>query len=153
MRRHWALPGLISVLLVPSGFHEALAKDNTMTDDEIVVKNDEGAHRLLLPKDWPVEHAHGVVSPMPTEQYFSMKFGQVRDRFQQLDARLETLEHQLQTLEQENKALQLRCRLFEEGHPTPEPAKEVTDGHETQTREATPRPDDRESRDGQGAPR
>ena len=30
------------------------AEDSSLTDDEVVVRT-EGAHRLLLPKDWPVE--------------------------------------------------------------------------------------------------
>ncbi|GEM_PF-2921290 len=89
------------------------AKINPMTDDEVVVRTDE-AHRLLLPKDWPVQHQDGVVAPAPIEQYLSMKFGQVKESFAQTDQRLDALERRITQLEQDNKMLQKRLRLLEE---------------------------------------
>ena len=131
MRTAWTSCALISLLWLVPAVPQAFAKDDPMTDDDVVIKNDDGSARLLLPKDWPVEHAHGIISPVPTEQYLSMKFGQVRDRFQQTDAQLDALEQRLATLEQEHKALQLQVRLFEERQN-----KEVPHGHETQTPQA-----------------
>ena len=98
------------------------------TDDEVVIKTDEGS-RLLLPKDWPVKREHGVVSPIPIEQYLSMKFGQVREKTNDIDQRVEVLEQRVQHLEEDNKALQRWLRLFEARE---QQKKEVTDGHTTQ---------------------
>ncbi len=106
------------------------AKDDPMTDDEVVVKTDEG-HHLLIPKDWPVEHAHGTIAPVPIEQYLSMKFDQVRDRFAQTDTRLDALGHRLDQLERDNTVLQKRLRLLETREQVrPQPKeKEGTHGH------------------------
>ena len=100
-----------------------------MTDDEVVVKT-EGAHHLLLPKDWPVEQKDGRVAPVAIEEYLSLKFGQVKEKFNDTEQSLAVLAQQITRLEQENKALVKRIRLLEERVNA---AEEVTDGHSTQT--------------------
>ena len=108
----------------PSGW----AKDEPMTDDEVIVKT-EGAHHLLLPKDWPVEQKDGRVAPIAIEEYLSLKFGQVKEKFNDTEQSLAALAQRIAKLEQENKTLVKRIRLLEERLN----AKEVTDGHSTQT--------------------
>ena len=104
-----------------------LAKDQPLTDDEVVVRT-EGAHHLLLPKDWPVEQKDGRIAPAPIEEYLSMKFDQVKEVFTETDRRLAALEQRFERLEQEHTMLQKRLRVLEE----PTERKEVTDGHTTQ---------------------
>ena len=108
-----------------------------MTDDDVVIKSEEN-HRLLLPKDWPVERKHGVVSTVPMEQYLSMKFDQVRDRFQQTTGRLDAMEHRLEHLEQDHAALLKRLRLLEALGEAQAPieGKEVTHGDTTKGSQA-----------------
>ena len=104
----WMLLGaMLAVALVSVG-----AEEDPLTDDEVVVRT-EGAHRLLLPKDWPVQQRDGRFSPVPIEEYLSMKFGQVATKFDQFERRLSELEHQLQRLEEEGKTLQMRTLLLE----------------------------------------
>ena len=99
-----------------------------MTDDEVIVKT-EGAHHLLLPKDWPVEQKDGRVAPIAIEEYLSLKFGQVKEKFNDTEQSLAALAQRIAQLEQEHKALVKRIRLLEERLNT----EEVTDGHSTQT--------------------
>ena len=82
----------------------------------------------MLPKDWPVKREHGVVSPIPIEQYLSMKFGQVREKTLTIDQRLDVLEQRIQHLEEDNKALQRWLHLLEAQQHN----KEVSDGHPAQ---------------------
>ena len=88
------------------------AEDRRLTDDEVVVRT-EGAHRLLLPKDWPVEEQEGRFAPIPIEEYLSMKFSQVGATFDQITQRLDVLERRLQKLEEDHKTSQVRLRLLE----------------------------------------
>ena len=105
----------------------AQAKEEPMTDDEVVVKT-EGAHRLLLPKDWPVEEKDGRIGPVPIEEYLSMKFGQVKEKFSDTEHQIGALEQRLQQLEADHKVLQKRLRLLEErAHE-----QEVTHGDTTE---------------------
>ena len=99
-----------------------------MTDDEVIVKT-EGAHHLLLPKDWPVEQKDGRVAPIAIEEYLSLKFGQVKEKFNDTGQSLAALAQRITRLEQEHKTLVKRIRLLEERLN----AEEVTDGHSTQT--------------------
>ena len=99
-----------------------------MTDDEVIVKT-EGAHHLLLPKDWPVEQKDGRVAPIAIEEYLSLKFGQVKEKFNDTEQSLAALAQRITQLEQGNKALVKRIRVLEEHLNT----EEVTDGHSTQT--------------------
>lgn len=103
--------------------------DDPLTDEEIVVKTEAG-HQLLLPKDWPVERKDGLIAPVSVEQYLSMKFSQVREKFEEMTNRLEALERRLQQTEAQDKALQLRMRLLEAQGS----AQEERDGHTSQAR-------------------
>ena len=96
-----------------TGAPDGLAKDEPLTDDKVVVKT-EGAHRLLLPKDWPVEHKDGQLSPIPLEEYLSMKFGQVKEKFSEEDERIAELTRRLEQLEQDQTAVQKRLRMIEQ---------------------------------------
>lgn len=91
----------------------AAAEDGALTDSEVVVR-EEGAHRLLLPKDWPVEHADGRIAPVSVETYLSMKFGQVAAQFAALEQRLGSLERQLGRLAEAAMVLQTRVHRLEE---------------------------------------
>ena len=104
-----------------------LAKDQPLTDDEVVVRT-EGAHRLILPRDWPVEHKDGRVSPVSIDQYLSMKFDQVKTVLSSTTQRLEALERRIDQLEQNERALLKRLRLLEERAA----AQEVPHGETTQ---------------------
>ena len=90
-----------------------------MTDDEVVVRT-EGAHRLLLPKDWPVEERDGRIVQASLVDYLSMKFGQVAERLEQVTQRLEAIERRLQKLEEESKTSQMRLKLLEAAQREPE---------------------------------
>lgn len=89
------------------------ADEQTLTDDEVVVKT-EGSHRLLLPKDWPIEQRDGQVGPVPIEAYLSMKFGQVREKFTATEQRIAALEQRVQQLEEDRKVLLIRLQRLEE---------------------------------------
>ena len=85
-----------------------------LTDDEVVVKT-EGSHRLLLPKDWPVERREdGVIAPASLEEYLSLKFDQVREEFQRANRRIEAMERRVEALEQERKTTDQRLRWLED---------------------------------------
>lgn len=104
----------VMVLACGACYHGlAWADKQTLTDDEVVVKT-EGSHRLLLPKDWPIEQRDGQVGPVPIETYLSMKFGQVREKFTATDQRLAALEQRVQQLEEDRKALLIRMQRLEE---------------------------------------
>lgn len=90
----------------------ALADDPVLTDDEVIVRT-EGAHRLLLPKDWPVEERDGRVVQASLIDYLSMKFGQVAARLEQVTQRLESIERRLQKAEDDLKTTQMRMKLLE----------------------------------------
>ncbi len=83
-----------------------------LTDDTLVVKQ-EGAHHLLLPKDWPVQYQEGRVTPVPIEEYLSMKFGQIKDAFDQTNQRLESIEQRLDLLERDQTRAQQRLQRLE----------------------------------------
>ncbi len=91
----------------------AFAKDEPLTNDAVVIKH-EGAHRLLLPKDWPVEQKDGRLAPVPIEAYLSMKFGQVKNALGQTDQRMAALEKRVEQLEQDNKIMHKRLQVFEQ---------------------------------------
>ena len=88
------------------------AEESALTDDEVVVRN-EGAHRLLLPKDWPVEEKDGRFVQAPLVDYLSMKFSQVATQFDHMTQRLEAIERRLQKIEDDFKTTQLRVKLLE----------------------------------------
>ncbi|PIQ83139.1 MAG: hypothetical protein COV75_08995 [Candidatus Omnitrophica bacterium CG11_big_fil_rev_8_21_14_0_20_63_9] len=109
MLRGWgACLALAAGLAVPVAAEEA-----TLTPDDVVVKT-EGSHRLLLPRDWPVEHRDGRIAPVAIEEYLSMKFGQVRQKFDDTDERIDQLERRVKSLEEERSKLQQRLRALEE---------------------------------------
>ena len=111
--RSGGLPWLIVVsaaLLWCGG--SAGAEEPALTDDEVVVRT-EGAHRLLLPKDWPVEEQDGRIVQAPLVDYLSMKFGQVATQFDRVTQRLDVLERRLQKVEDELKTTQMRVKLLE----------------------------------------
>ncbi len=112
-----------------SAMDSAFAKEEPLTDAEVVVKT-EGAHRLLLPKDWPVEHKDGRIAPVPIEEYLSLKFDQVRDGFAAMDRRLERIERRLQQIEEDQRAFEQRMRFLEERIQQ----QEVTHGDATTNR-------------------
>ena len=64
----------------PSGAEEPSSPNNPFTDDDVVIQR-RGGVNLLLPRDWPVEERHGVQGPVPIEEYLSMKFGQMKEKF------------------------------------------------------------------------
>ncbi len=109
---------------------EPNTKDEPMTDEEVVVKTEGGTHRLMLPKDWPVEETPGLVRPAPIEIYLSMKFHQVKDAVTALDRRLDALEQRVTQLETDQKTAQKRLQQLEERVKQQEDAN----GHKTQER-------------------
>lgn len=113
------------------------ASKSELTDDQVTVRH-EGAHHLLLPKDWPVVQRDGVLSPAPIEAYLSMKFGQVREKFRDTDQRLSAIEQRLDQLEQDQKNLLKGLRLVEDRLQAAQPQE--THGGETQNPEAASSP-------------
>ena len=118
----YLLPFTFCLLDAPSLW----AKNGPLTDDEVTVRT-EGAHHLLLPKDWPVEQKDGRIAPAPIEEYLSMKFNQVKEAFTETDRRLAALEQRIEALERDHKALQKRLRVLEERAQQ----QEVTNGDTT----------------------
>lgn len=106
--RHLAL-----ALLLCAAVPVAAAEDGGLTDSEVVVKT-EGPHRLLLPRDWPVEHKDGRIAPVSIETYLSMKFEQVGQALERLDRRLAALDARLQAAEAGQHSQDLRLQLLEE---------------------------------------
>ena len=88
------------------------AKDQTLTDDAVEIRENEG-HRLLLPKDWPVEHKDGRSAPIAIEAYLSMKFDQVKTQFATIERHLDGLDRRLERLEQDSTTVQKRLRQLE----------------------------------------
>lgn len=109
-RLRWLVLGIGVLLAVCAGVR---AEEPVLTDDEVVVRT-EGAHRLLLPKDWPVEEQDGRIVQASLVDYLSMKFGQVAARLEQATGRLESIERRLQQLEDTQKTTQMRLRLLEQ---------------------------------------
>ena len=104
------------MLVAARGFAgvEGLAEDGEgLTEDDDVVVRTKGSHRLLLPKDWPVEHRDGLIVLIPTEEYLSMKFGQVKEELAATRRQLEALARRVEQLEREQNALQRRLRAPE----------------------------------------
>ncbi len=100
------------VVALALGAWPASAED-PLRDDELVVRQ-EGAHRLLLPKDWPVEHREdGVIQPVPVEQYLTLKFGRVADALDDVEQRLTRLEEALARLDAVDQALAQRLHALE----------------------------------------
>ena len=106
--------------------------EDVLTDDQMTIKNDTG-HHLLVPNDWPIEHRGSIISPVSVDQYLSMKFGQVKEKFGETDRRLDALERQLKQSDEDRKTLQARLRILEEDERQ-RTAKEVTHGDTTETR-------------------
>lgn len=103
----------LSIVLVIGMEMPSAAEDVTLTEEDVVIKI-EGSHRLLLPKDWLVEHKDGRIAPVAMEEYLSMKFGQVRQKFDETQERFEQLEQQVKALEEDRNKLQQRIRSLEE---------------------------------------
>ena len=105
---HCGVAGLIFAACVPW----AWAAEDPLTDGDVEVRR-EGAHRLRLPKDWPVEQEDGVIAPATLEEYLSLKFGQIKEKFGSTDRRLEALEQRLETLENDQNHLRQRLERLE----------------------------------------
>ena len=103
---------LAIVLALSMGARSGWADEDYLTDDELVIRT-EGAHQLLLPKDWPVEDRETLLVPVPVESYLSMKFSQVRAQFKATQRQLESIDRRLRELEQAHKSLQIRLRSLE----------------------------------------
>ena len=112
----WLVLGSGVFLVVCAGVR---AEELVLTDDEVVVRT-EGAHRLLLPKDWPVEEQDGRIVQAPLVDYLSMKFGQVAARLEQTTQRLGSLERRLQKVEEDLKTTQMRVKLLEAAQREPD---------------------------------
>lgn len=108
----------LSVIVMIGMARRSAAEDATLTDEDVVVKT-EGAHHLLLPRDWPIEHKDGRIAPVAMEEYLSMKFGQVRQKFDETDERLDGLTRRVKALEEDRNTLQQRLRVLEERASTP----------------------------------
>lgn len=39
-----------------------------------------------VPEDWPIEERGGALGPIPVEEYVTLKFGQIEERFKTLEA-------------------------------------------------------------------
>jgi len=118
-RLRWLILSSGVFLAVCAGLR-AGAEESALTDDEVVVRT-EGAHRLLLPKDWPVEEQDGRIIQAPLVDYLSMKFSQVATMFDQITQRLDVLERRLRKLEEDHKTSQMRLRLLETAQREVEP--------------------------------
>ncbi len=136
MTRWIARAGLALAIAGAAAVVVSAQEQDPMTDDRMVVKPQSPGHQLLLPNDWPIEHAeNGVIKPAAIEQYLSMKFQQVRARFEQTDRRIQQLETRLVTMEEERKTLLTRLRLLEERAAQPQPM-EGSDAKQAQGQEA-----------------
>src|SRR3989338_5142393 len=115
-------PGLKRLLVGTAALLAAsattLADEPVLTDDEVVVRT-EGAHRLLLPKDWPVEEQDGRIVQAPLVDYLSMKFDQVAARLEQTSGRLESIGRRLRKVEDDLKTTQMRVKLLEAAQREP----------------------------------
>lgn len=123
---------VVGSLILSLGGPVEAAEDDPMTDEQVVIKN-EGSHQLLLPKDWPVKHQDGLIKLGSTEEYLSLKFAQVRERFSLMDERLEALEHRVQQVEEERRLLQVQLRLLQEHAQR----QEASHGDSTEDSQAT----------------
>ena len=70
-----------------------------------------------LPADWPVEIRHGVISPIPVEDYLARKFAVVNTQMKFLEQRIQELEKRNQALE---KVLQSLRKILQELTPPQE---------------------------------
>lgn len=104
---------LACLLLVAAS--AAAAEESGLTDSDVVVKT-EGPHRLLLPRDWPVEHKDGRIAPVSIETYLSLKFQQVSEALSRVDRRLSALESAVASAEEARHAQALRLKLLEDAN-------------------------------------
>ena len=104
----------VGVLLIGFlGVSTSVAEEAYLTEEDMVIKT-EGAHRLLLPRDWPVEQrADGVLAPISIEAYLSKKFGQVRAQFETIERQLTALERRLALLRETQGVLEIRMQVLE----------------------------------------
>ena len=42
--------------------------------------------RFNVPEDWPIEERGGALGPIPVEEYVTLKFGQIGERFKTIEA-------------------------------------------------------------------
>lgn len=75
-----------------------------------------GQHNFQLPDDWPVEKRGGLITPLPTEEYVSIKFEEIEKEFQaikgDLSARFNGFESDLKSIE-EDLAKEIKTRRSE----------------------------------------
>lgn len=108
----------LTVLLCLAAAAPATGESNGgLTDSEVVVKTD-GPHRLLLPRDWPIEHKDGRIAPVSIETYLSLKFEQVGEALERLDRRVAALEAGMVAAQEAQRAQALRLKLLEESGAT-----------------------------------
>ncbi|MCK5177957.1 MAG: hypothetical protein KAR32_00375 [Candidatus Omnitrophica bacterium] len=80
-----------------------------------------GQLNFLLPDDWPVEKRGGLVAPIPTEEYVSIKFKEIEKEFQtirgDLSEKFQGLESGLKNIEKDllEEMEALRSKNEEEG--------------------------------------
>ncbi len=108
----------------------AEAPEAVLTDEHMTVRV-EANHHLLLPQDWPIQQKDGQLGPVPVEAYLSMKFGQVRGKFEAGEGRVAALEERVRMLEAERQTIIIRVKTLEEQVAQ---RQGVTDGHQAQDR-------------------
>ena len=103
------IPALTLMLAMPCG----VAEEKRSSENDLVVTQ-EGGIQFLSIRDWPVRREQGVVRPATIEEYLSMKFGQMADRFEKMEARLKAAEQRMEQMDAERGALQQRMTVLEQ---------------------------------------
>lgn len=128
--------GSVSALLVLAAAVGVGAEgDARPAEGEGLTVTRKGGTRFLSLSDWPVTEKGGVMTVATLEEYLSLKFGQIRDRFEASNQRLEALERLLQAIQAKQEACSHAVQDLEQRIA----AKEVTDGRaaqDTQTPES-----------------
>ena len=141
MRVHatrWIVAGIVTAAGLAAAPMRARAEDkaDAPKDGDLVVTT-AGNIRYISLKDWPARRKNGVISPVPMEEYLSMKFGQLREQLAAVNQRFQALEQKMKQFEESQTQLQAQVTQVKEDAA---PTKEVSHGDEAKSPEAAKGP-------------
>ncbi|MFH1857379.1 MAG: hypothetical protein ABH845_00530 [Candidatus Omnitrophota bacterium] len=96
---------------VVSGYAQEPQKGKT-DEDLMAIKTEEGLH-FRLPKDWPVVKRHGVLMPLPVDEYLSQKMNTVTTQLAEVDGKVQEIMARLEAIEQKLGRIMIQLRQME----------------------------------------
>lgn len=111
---------MVSALLplVPGVGWHTWADEEQWTEVPAMGQTMNGLH-FDIPVDWPVERRHGIVAPIPIEEYLAIKFGKLDTHLAAFERRVNKLDLRLHRIEDNLKAQEQGLRSTEPSSPGP----------------------------------